>query len=317
VEAVSAEGFVVHHETHPGNTADKSVLAPTVRKAVDELGFAKGSTWTADTGMNSAKSQAALDELGLDWVLGEGRARTDEVREVIAAKGEFTPHPDNPDLAYRADKRGSKLYVVRFNRPEQKRRLKTIDRHLIRVRLELRKDDRVSGHGRRICGLLSHKTYGPYLRKKPDEPERLEVNAEAVALLREIAGRSVISSQLDDPLAVDAIYRRLYEVEGAFRTLKGELDLRPIRHRKAPRIRAHVLLSVMALNIVRWIERRTEKRLPRLRDILTPLCAQRVEVGGTRFWESVELTEEQAEIFEKLGYEKPLKRFEAVLAETA
>lgn len=140
------------------------------------------------------------------------------------------------------------------------------------------------------------------------------MNAEAVALLREIAGRSVISSQLDDPLAVDAIYRRLHEVEGAFRTLKGELDLRPIRHRKAPRIRAHVLLSVMALHIVRWIERRTEKRLPRLRDILTPLCAQRVEVGGTRFWESVELTEEQAEIFEKLGDEKPLKRFEAVLA---
>ena len=72
-----------------------------------------------------------------------------------------------------------------------------------------------------------------------------------------------------------------------------------------------------ALNVVRWIERRTEKRLPRLRDILTPLCVQRVEVGGTRFWESVEMTEEQAEIFEKLGYEKPLKRFEAALAETA
>ena len=46
------------------------------------------------------------------------------------------------------------------------------------------------------------------------------------------------------------------------------------------------------------------------------VTAQRIEVGGSRFWESVELSEEQAEVFEKLGYEKPLKRFEAVLAET-
>jgi transposase len=316
VEAVTAEGFVVHHETHPGNRADKSVLAATAKKAVDELGFAKGATWTGDTGMNSGKAQDALDELGLDWVLGEGRARTDEVREVIAAKGEFTQHPDNVDLAYRAEKRGEKLFVVRLNRLEQKRRLKTIERHLARVRLELGKDDLVSGHGRRLCGLLSHKTYGTYVRKKPDDATRLEVDPDAVALQREIAGRSVISSKLDDPLEIDAIYRRLYEVEGAFRTLKGELDLRPIRHRKAPRIRAHVLLCVMSLNIVRWIERKTEKRLPRLRDILTPICAQRIEVGGSRFWESVELSEEQAEVFEKLGYEKPLKRFEAVLAET-
>jgi len=316
VEAVTAEGFVVHHETHPGNRADKSVLAATAKKAVDELEFAKGATWTGDTGMNSKKAQDALDELGLDWVLGEGRARTDEVREVIAGKGEFTQHPDNVDLAYRAEKRGEKLFVVRLNRLEQKRRLKTIDRHLTRVRLDLGKDDLVDGHGRRLCGLLSHKTYGPYVRKKPDDATRLEVDPNAVALQREIAGRSVISSKLDDPLEIDAIYRRLYEVEGAFRTLKGELDLRPIRHRKAPRIRAHVLLCVMALNVVRWIERKTEKRLPRLRDTLTPLCAHRVEIGGSRFWEVAELTEEQAHVFEKLGYEKPLKRFEAVLAET-
>lgn len=83
------------------------MLAATAMKAVDELEFAKGATKTGDRGTNSRKAQDALDELGLDSVLGSvALGRTDEVREVIAAKGEFTQHPDSVDYAFRAEKRG-------------------------------------------------------------------------------------------------------------------------------------------------------------------------------------------------------------------
>ena len=45
-------------------------------------------------------------------------------------------------------------------------------------------------------------------------------------------------------------YKRLAEVERAFRTLKG-VQVRPIRHRLESRVKAHILLSMLAC-YVQW-----------------------------------------------------------------
>jgi len=51
-------------------------------------------------------------------------------------------------------------------------------------------------------------------------------------------------------------YRDLYEVEHDFRTMKtGLLEVRPIFVRKAPRTRAHVLVTMLALTVVREMRR--------------------------------------------------------------
>jgi hypothetical protein len=41
-------------------------------------------------------------------------------------------------------------------------------------------------------------------------------------------------------------YKQLKEIERAFRELKGPLELRPIHHRLEDRVRAHVLLCMLA-----------------------------------------------------------------------
>ena len=47
-------------------------------------------------------------------------------------------------------------------------------------------------------------------------------------------------------------YKRLAEVERAFRTLKGlDLQVRPIRHRLESRVKAHIFLSMLAF-YVQW-----------------------------------------------------------------
>ena len=47
-------------------------------------------------------------------------------------------------------------------------------------------------------------------------------------------------------------YKRLAEVERAFRTLKGvDLQVRPIRHRLEARVKAHIFLSMLAY-YVQW-----------------------------------------------------------------
>jgi hypothetical protein len=56
---------------------------------------------------------------------------------------------------------------------------------------------------------------------------------------------SVAESELSAPEVVRA-YKQLKEVERAFRTLKGPLELRPIHHRLEDRVKAHVFLCLLA-----------------------------------------------------------------------
>ena len=50
----------------------------------------------------------------------------------------------------------------------------------------------------------------------------------------------------DDPALIWRCYMQLCHVEEAFRTLKGDLGLRPIFHHKAERIEAHLFVAFLA-----------------------------------------------------------------------
>lgn len=53
---------------------------------------------------------------------------------------------------------------------------------------------------------------------------------------------------------VKASYKSLLEVERSFRTIKTHMEIRPIRHWRANRIRAHIYLNFLALWLVKHIE---------------------------------------------------------------
>jgi hypothetical protein len=56
---------------------------------------------------------------------------------------------------------------------------------------------------------------------------------------------SVASGDLDGPQVVFS-YKALAQVERAFRAFNTDLDIRPIRHRTAERVRAHVFLRMLS-----------------------------------------------------------------------
>jgi len=70
---------------------------------------------------------------------------------------------------------------------------------------------------------------------------------------------SVPQTELLAPDVVRA-YKQLKEVERAFRTLKGPLELRPIHHRLEDRVRAHVFLCMLAYYLA-WHLRQALKPL--------------------------------------------------------
>jgi hypothetical protein len=89
-----------------------------------------------------------------------------------------------------------------------------------------------------------------------DSSLTFKVNEERVAAEAALDGLYVIRTSVAkaDMTAEQAVlnYKRLAEVERAFRTLKGvDLKVRPIRHRLEARVRAHIFLSMLAY-YVQW-----------------------------------------------------------------
>jgi hypothetical protein len=118
----------------------------------------------------------------------------------------------------------------------------------------------------------------------------------------------------DDSLSTEDValgYKQLAEVESAWRSLKSELDLRPMHHRKADRIKAHVLLCWLALLVVRVVEVRCEESWTRVRQEMDRLHRGVFEGPAGRFVQRTELTQLQHQLLKAVGVPPP-PRFEMI-----
>jgi transposase len=89
-------------------------------------------------------------------------------------------------------------------------------------------------------------------------------NQERIAAERALDGiyvlRTSVSAETLSTAEVVRAYKQLKEVERAFRTIKGPLELRPIHHRLEERVKAHVFLCMLAYYLT-WHLRQALKPL--------------------------------------------------------
>jgi len=108
---------------------------------------------------------------------------------------------------------------------------------------------------------------------------------------------------------------QLSEIEAAFKTLKSDLQLRPIRHHVELRIEAHILVCFLAYCLSVTLRKRLEAHAPGLtpRAVLETLSGIRMLDGHVPLADGRELvmsryTQPEAEhrlVLEKLGWDLP------------
>jgi hypothetical protein len=81
---IDQEGRPVCSEMWPGNTADVSTLIPVIDRLRNRFAIERVCV-VADRGMISAATIAALEQRGLEYILGVRERSTKEVREVVMA----------------------------------------------------------------------------------------------------------------------------------------------------------------------------------------------------------------------------------------
>ena len=111
--------------------------------------------------------------------------------------------------------------------------------------------------------------------------------------------------QTDQGQGVFPPNKNLVEAECGFRDPKTTIELRPIFHRLEHRIRAHVLLSWLALLLIRVAERQTGHTWRRIALELGRLHLVTLTGAAGTILQTTQLTDHQREILAAGGVEPP------------
>jgi transposase len=97
-------------------------------------------------------------------------------------------------------------------------------------------------------------------------------------------------------------YKELAEVERGWRSLKSTLLLRPVCHWTEKRIRAHIFICVLALQVERWMRRELKTiSVPKAVDLLQRIKVGELEFNGKKVRVPTRPTPEQKELLMSLG----------------
>jgi hypothetical protein len=99
-----------------------------------------------------------------------------------------------------------------------------------------------------------------------DEPLQFSLCRDRLRQMRRREGRYLLRTNLvgRDPAEMWKFYTQLVQVEEAFKTLKGELAIRPIHHQKERRIEAHIFVAFVAYALHATLRRRLRDLAPGL-----------------------------------------------------
>jgi hypothetical protein len=146
---------------------------------------------------------------------------------------------------------------------------------------------------------------GRYLRQTPSG--RLRIDRAKLAAEQRLDGKFLLSTSDPDLSAEDVAlgYKNLLEAERGFRDLKTTLELRPVFHRLEHRIRAHVLLSWLALLLIRVAERQTQQTWRRIALELGRLHLVTLTGPAGTVAQTTEMTDSQRALYAAAGIAPP------------
>ena len=259
------DGCPVAVEVFEGNTADPNTLATQLDKLRQRFGFQQ-LVLVGDRGLLTHKRSD--DELrpleGVEWIttLRAPRIRTlaaDEVLQMSLFDERDLAEVSHPNFP------GERLVVCRNpllaeERARQReeliaaaeKKIETLRAVTRRQKRRWRDRDQINY---RLGRLLANSKVAKYFRWDiTAEGLEYERNQQAIERDEVLDGVYVIRTSLSDEKlkATEAVraYKRLAQVQRAFRSLQSvDLHLRPIYHRLPDRVRAHLLLCLLAYHV--------------------------------------------------------------------
>ncbi len=256
-------GAPVAIEVFEGNTADPKTLAAQINKLKAWFGLSRVCL-VGDRGMlTSARIESELRPAQLDWI---SALRAPQIKALVEAGALQLSLFDEQNLVQitHPDYPGERLVCCRNPALAQERTRKRADllaateTELDKIAAATRRANRpLRGRDKialRVGRVINHYKMAKHFTIDITEDSfTFTRNTERIAAEATLDGIYVLRTSLPEPTLADtdvvARYKGLEDVERFFRTLNTELDVRPIRHRLADRVRAHMFLRMLSYYI--------------------------------------------------------------------
>ena len=265
------EGCPVAVEVFEGNLGDPSTLAAQVKKLRTRFRL-KRVVLVGDRGMiTKARIDADLAPAGFDWITA---LRAPAIKALAAEGGPLQLSLfDERDMAeiVSEDYPGERLVVCRNPELAAERARKRVDlldateTALLKIRaMTEKKRNPLRGQDKialKVGAVLDRRHMAKHFDLAITETGlSWSRKAEAIAAEAALDGVYVIRSSLPgdgfEAATIVLAYKGLSHAERGFRDIKsGDLDVRPIHHRRAHRVRAHVFLCMLAYYVIWHMKR--------------------------------------------------------------
>ena len=240
----------------PGNTSDVTSLAPVVKRLQEHFGVAEVCV-VADRGMISADTLAEIERRGWRYILGVRMRRTKEAREeVLARPGRYhevhgksqdpkAPSPLSVKQVWVDDHR----YIVCRNADQATKDAHDREAIVSALREALARGDK---------SLIGNRGYRRFVAGRG---QRWALDEAKIAEEARYDGKWILRTNTDLTATEVALkYKQLWTVEAIFRTMKSQLDTRPIFHKTDDTIRGHIFCSFLALVLRKALQDRLEAK---------------------------------------------------------
>lgn len=251
---VTPEGLPLAYEMFPGNTTDKTTLRGMLATIRRRYGQAE-RIWIMDRGIPTEEILTALRaaDSGVRYLVGTPKGRLTRYEAALAERPWRTVRPQ---LRVKLLPQEGEVYVLAESearagkeRGMRRRRLKAYWQRLGELQRQRPARDALlkklgaaqDRAGRIATGLVT-------VEVTADGALTYRLDRAQLRTVRGREGRYLLRTNLaaDDPELIWRCYMQLCHVEEAFRTLKGDLGLRPIFHRDPDRIEAHLFVAFLA-----------------------------------------------------------------------
>lgn len=313
--AVTREGIPVRCWVWPGNTSDQSVVEEVKRDL---------NTWrlgrvvmVQDTGFNSNTNRRILQGAGGHYIIGEKLrlGPKGKLHDALKQKGKYRTLDNGLEIKESilgGDSEARRRYIIIRNPKEAIRDQKKREDILRDVERKLQELKQLDGepHEKAACALRSHKVFGRYIRQT--KTGKLKLNKAKISTEAQLDGKYLVSTSDDGLSAEDVVlgYKQLAAIERVFRDLKHLIDIRPVNHRLADRVRAHVLLCWLAMLLIRVTENEVQQTWFQLKKILSTIQVGILKLPEGKVHQSNSLNPEQKAIFKGLKLDLPPKFFQ-------
>jgi transposase len=328
---LSAEGFPLAYEILPGNTSDRTTLQGFLQNIQSPYGQAR-RIWVMDRGIPTEETlqQMRQSDPPVGYLVGTPRAQWDQFRE----RWQTVPWQKLRDtIEVKLLSQDQEVYVLAKSEGRRQKETAIRRRKLARLLRTLRVLRRTRQRPWKRDTLLhklgaAHKEAGKawgFVRITVPKA-RQPVNRQTFQFAR-LQDKLQEAEQRDGHYLLRGFgvgdqagslwerYMQLSEIEAAFKTLKSDLQLRPIRHHVEPRIEAHILVCFLAYCLSVTLRKRLQAQAPGLtpRAVLETLSGilmleVHIPLADGRELVMPRYTQPEAEqrlILQKLGWELP------------